>query len=201
MTFLALFLFSITAVYWSFRPDINFLQVKQDVVNYIPWRTIFYFHIFAGMLSIAIGPFQFLKFIRDKFRLIHRSLGKIYVGVILLIGAPSGLYMAFFAEGGMWSSLGFTAMSFLWFITTYVAYKKVREKDFAAHEQWMIRSYAVTFSAVTLRLWVPFLSVVVGMGHELVIVLTAWISWLLNLLFAELLIHRKIKSNVLTTKT
>jgi len=188
VAFLALFLFYITIPYWSFRPDINFLLEKEAVVNYMPWRAAFYIHILGGCLAIALGPFQFLKYIRKNFVKAHRLMGKIYVSSILFIAAPTGLYMALFAEGGWLSSIGFTLMAVLWFYTTWVAYRKIRERDFVAHRQWMIRSYAVTFSAVTLRLWVPCLSMLTEVGHETIIVLTSWISWFFNLLFAEFFI-------------
>lgn len=199
MTGLALFLFGITVQYWSFRPDINFLLVKQDVVFNPIWRTVFYLHVLAGMLSIAIGPFQFLKKFRQGRMTLHRKLGKVYMAAILLIGAPTGLYMSLYAEGGWIASLGFLAMSLAWFYTTFMAVKKVREKDIQGHIRWMMRSYAVTFSAVMLRLWVPILSLGLGWEHEFVVILTAWISWILNLFFVEFLIAIKPKS--LTLKT
>ena len=196
MTFLALFLFAITIPYWSFRPDINFLRVKQAVVHYIPWRTAFYFHIFGGMLALSIGPFQFVKYLRNKFLKLHRALGKIYITAILCIAAPTGFYMALFAQGGIPASIGFIVMSLLWFTTTFIAYKKIRERNVEEHKQWMIRSYAMTFSAVTLRLWVPFLSICTPMDKSHIVILTAWISWFFNLLFAELFITLAYKNHL-----
>lgn len=189
MTGLAFLLFATTIIYWNFRPDVNFLLSKQNLVHDTIWRTVFYIHIAGGMLAIALGPFQFMKKLRERYMNVHRSIGKIYVGAILVIGAPTGLYMAFFANGGAYASLGFILMSILWFYTTWMGLTTVLKKQIAQHQQWMIRSYAVTFSAVTLRLWVPFLSLACDMYHQEVIVITAWISWLFNLIAAELIIH------------
>ncbi len=201
MTLFALFLFSITVPYWSFRSNINFLLVKQAVVHYIPWRTAFYIHILGGMLAISIGPFQFVKALRRKFMSAHRLMGKIYVTAILCLAAPTGLYMALFAQGGLWGSIGFVIMSLLWFTTTYLAYKRIREYDVIAHQKWMIRSYAVTFSAVTLRLWVPILSIYTNIDHDFIIIITAWISWFFNLLFAETIIALTLNSKTLKPQT
>ena len=63
------------------------------------------------------------------------------------------------------------------------------KKQITEHRKWMIRSYAVTFSAVSLRLLVPFLSIVVGMELLQTVIVTAWISWLGNLMVAELMIR------------
>lgn len=130
---------------------------------------------------------------------LHRKLGKVYITTILLLGVPTGLYMSLYAEGGWVASVGFAAMSIAWFYTTYMAIKKIKSRDAQGHIRWMMRSYAVTFSAVTLRLWVPVLSLGLGWEHDFITVLTAWISWVLNLLFVEMLIAIKPKS--LTLKT
>lgn len=199
MTAFAFFLFATTLVYWNFKPDVNFLLTKQNLVHNAVWRTAFYIHISGGMLAIALGPFQFISKLREHYLGVHRSIGKVYVFAILVIGAPTGLYMAFFANGGACASFGFILMSILWFYTTWMGITTAMKKQIMQHKQWMIRSYAVTFSAVTLRLWVPFLSIACQMEHEEIIILTAWISWLFNLVAAELIIYSTF--NKLKTKT
>lgn len=191
MTLLALFLFTTTMIYWSFRPDVNFLLSKQDLVEYMPWRVMFYLHVAGGMLSIGAGPFQFIGHLRKKSPRLHRNLGKIYAASILLLGAPTGLYMAFYANGGWPASVGFVLMAVLWFHTTFMGIKTIRNGNVTAHRQWMMRSYALTFSAVTLRLWVPLLSLYSDLSALSVVISTAWISWLFNLLFIELFLKIK----------
>ncbi len=194
MTGLAFLLFGITFMYWNFRPDVSFLTTKQDVVFNPIWRTAFYIHIFGGMLAIALGPLQFIKAVRRKNINLHRAIGKIYVSAILFIAAPTGLYMAFFANGGIYSSIGFILMSVLWFYTTWMAIVTIRKRQIEEHIKWMVRSYAITFAAVTLRLWVPFLSLVIDVEQLTVIIVTAWISWLFNLIAAEFILKMNLKS-------
>lgn len=194
MTGLSVLLFTLTFMYWNFRPDVNFLLTKQDLVGNPVWRTAFYIHIFGGMLAIVLGPAQFVKYIRRKNPALHKVLGKIYISAILLIAAPTGLYMAFYANGGFYASLGFILMSILWFYTTFMAINTIRKKQVQEHVKWMVRSYAMTFAAVTLRLWVPFLSLIIGMEYVKVIIITAWISWLFNMIAAEIIIKLKLTS-------
>lgn len=194
MTGFAFLLFGMTFMYWNFKPDVNFLLTKPDLVNHPIWRPAFYIHIFGGMLALVLGPLQFVKYIRRKNLNLHRVLGKTYVAAILFIAAPTGLYMAFYANGGISASIGFILMSLLWFYTTFMAVNTIRKKQVSEHVKWMVRSYAMTFAAVTLRLWVPFLSLVIDMEHLKVIIITAWISWLLNLAAAEFLIKLKLTS-------
>jgi uncharacterized membrane protein len=185
MAALAAFLFAITIEYLSFRPDVNFLLEKQDIVFDPLWRPTFYFHIVSGMLVLLIGPFQFVEKLRVKNLNLHRLLGKIYVYGILLIAAPTGLIMAFYAEGGLPSAIAFGAMSVVWFITTLMAVVRIKQKDIEGHRIWMMRSYAMSFAAVTLRLLVPLFSLFILNNKDLITMSTAWLSWLLNLLVAE----------------
>jgi uncharacterized membrane protein len=210
MTIFATILFVITAKYLSFRPDINFLLVKQDIVYDAIWRPTFYLHVISGMLVIILGPFQFLKKFRNKYLNLHRKLGKAYVYAVLLVAAPTGFIMAFYAEGGYWSTVSFIIMSLLWFITTLMAVIAVRKKDIVEHKKWMYRSYALSFAAVTLRLLVPlmslpFISKYLGAGGDertyIIIVSTAWLSWIINLVFVELLIVKSFRQKKMSAKT
>jgi uncharacterized membrane protein len=194
MTGFSFLLFSITLIYWSFKPDVNFLLTKQDVVFNPLWRTAFYVHIAGGMLSIVLGPLQFVRYFRKRFLNAHRLVGKIYVSSILFLAAPTGLFMAFYANGGFYSTLGFFLMSVLWFFTTYMAVKTVRLKRIEEHVRWMVRSYALTFAAVTLRILVPLMSFTNELSEDTIVISTAWLSWLINLLIAELLILSNLKS-------
>jgi hypothetical protein len=162
--------------------------VKQDIVFDTIWRPAFYLHVISGMLVILIGPFQFLKKLRTRHLSLHRKIGKIYVFGILFIGAPTGLIMAFYAEGGVWSTISFIAMSALWFYTTLMAIITIAKKDIVAHQKWMYRSYALSFAAVTLRLLVPLMSYYTELGYDSIVISTAWLSWIINLFFVELLI-------------
>lgn len=210
MAFLASFLAFKTAKYLSFESDIFFLLKKQDIVFDPVWRPTFYFHVVSGILVILIGPLQFLKNFRNKNLKLHRILGKIYAYGILLVAAPTGLIMAFYAEGGYWSTVSFIIMSTLWFYTTLMAVRRIMKKDIIGHQQWMYRSYALSFAAVTLRLLVPLMSepgVSKYLGTTtverdyIITVATAWLSWIVNLIFVEILIARKFKTKKTTQKS
>ena len=60
----------------------------------------------------------------------------------------------------------------------------------------MIRNYALTFAAVTLRLWQTVFQVA---GVEFIVgyMIVAWLSWIPNLLIAERMIWRgRIHSSI-----
>jgi uncharacterized membrane protein len=194
MALASLFIAGFTVIYFNFRPDTFFLATKPVPLVHDPvWRTAFYIHITSSMVCLAIGPFQFLKKLRNRYLSLHRTLGKIYVACILCLGGPTGLYMAFFANGGFWTSLGFFLLSLGWWLATCKAYTTVRQRKIKAHEQWMIRSFALGFSAVTLRmLWMPLLSFFLT-DHQQILHITAFLNWIPNLIVAELLIRYRFR--------
>jgi len=191
MTLIALYLSAVTLVYFSFRSDIYFLLAKQQVVDFLPWRVAFYIHITGGLVALAIGPFQFLEKFRAKHMKLHRTLGKIYVAAILLLGGPAGFFMAFFANGGPWADVGFMFMAFFWVLTTWLALSAIMKKDLKGHIRWMIRSYALCFSAVTLRILTPMLSLVFHIKSAYILIAVAWVSWMINLAVAQVIIYLK----------
>lgn len=201
MTLLSVFLFGLTTIYLNFKPNVNFLLSKPaELVQDMVWRTAFYVHIISAMVILVIGPFQFLKKFRSKYLTLHKWVGRAYVFGILALAAPSGMYMAFFANGGVPSEIGFALMSSAWFTITYKAYQTIRKGEVVAHQQWMIRSFAVTFAAVTLRLWVLVLSVTTDLDSVLIEQMSAWISWIPNLIFAEVFIRIKWKQKLTGAK-
>ncbi len=181
------------------RRDIDFWNAKKDKVNDYVWVTALYLHVIGCFFAITIGPLQFIKGFRNKYLKWHRNLGKLYIGSIFFLGVPTGGYMAIYANGGLGAQIGFTILTFLWLGTTYLAYKYVREGDITAHQHWMIRSYAVTFAAATLRFWTMLLSaypeIFINIGildvREAITVACAWLAWIPNMLVAEWLIYGK----------
>lgn len=172
-----------------FRTHVGFLLEKPDGVASPIWMTVFYFHVTSCIICLILGPFQFIAYLRKTYPKWHRWAGKAYIGSILLAGAPSGFYMAIFANGGLPTQLGFIVLSFLWTLSTYLAYQAVRERDFKAHMAWTARSYALTFSAVTLRVWIPILSHFMLIDPYVVTATAAWLNWIPNLLLTEFLIR------------
>lgn len=191
MTAFCLLLAYVTAKYLSFETNINFLLVKGELIFDSIWRPTFYIHVISGILIIAAGPLQFIPYIRKKSMLLHKVLGRIYAYGILGFAGPTGLIMAFYAEGGTSSTIAFLIMGTLWMLTTFLAIKAIINKDIVGHQKWMYRSFALSAAAVTLRLLVPIMSITHWFDEQFIIVSTAWLSWMINLGIAELIIIQK----------
>ncbi|MEO7988828.1 MAG: DUF2306 domain-containing protein [Chryseolinea sp.] len=160
----------------------------ESVLHNKIWNTAFYTHISFGGLSLLTGWSQFSKWLRNK-NLLHRWLGKIYLISVLMSGS-AGLYIAFYATGGMVSSLGFGSLAIAWLTTTTIAYISIRQLQIEKHQQWMIRSFALAFAAVTLRLWIPSFQVLTNMEFVSSYKIIAWLCWTPNLVVSEWIIRR-----------
>ena len=158
-------------------------------VTYEAHRIGIYTHVFASAVALMLGPFQFSAGLRARHLAWHRWSGRLYLGVGVLVGGVAGLYMAALAFGGPVARLGFGCLALLWLYTGLRAYLAVRAGDIAAHRRWMVRNFALTFAAVTLRLWLP-LAMVSGIPFELAYPVIAWLCWPPNLLVAERMFNR-----------
>jgi uncharacterized membrane protein len=123
---------------------------------------------------------------------VHRNLGFVYMTAITL-GAVSAYYLAFNTSGGVVFGSGLIALATAWLTTTGMAFLAIKRHLYEQHKEWMIRSYVVTFSFVTYRVFgVMMTPLQLGTFAELNIVL-AWGSWALPLLLTEAILQgRKV---------
>ncbi len=141
-------------------------------------------HAFASAFALAAGPLQFWARLRSVAPAVHRWIGRLYLCAGVLLGGISGLYMASHAYGGPVSRVGFGALAIAWLYTGLRAWLAIRARDVPAHRRWMVRNYALTFAAVTLRLYVPA-ALASGMEFATAYPLIAWLCWLPNLLLVN----------------
>lgn len=165
------------------------LSKSKELLASNLWNIAFYGHISFGGLALLSGWSQFSKKLRSKRLNLHRNLGKIYV-ISVLISGLCGVYLGFFATGGIVSSLGFVSLGIIWLFTTGMAYFAVKRKDMSLHQGMMVYSYAACFAAVTLRIWLPLLTLTLG-EFLLAYKIVAWLCWVPNILFAYLWVRRK----------
>lgn len=133
-------------------------------------------------MALLVGPLQFFPALRARRRL-HRALGYVYFTAVIG-GGIAGFCTAFIAYGGIVSGFGFGLLALLWLWTGLAALQAARRRDFTSHERWAVRSFALTFAAVTLRIYLPtFFSL--GLRFEDFYPVLAWLCWVPNLLFVE----------------
>jgi len=116
------------------------LQVIADRGLLIP-------HTLAGIFALLIGPINFSSRIRQGHLTLHRVLGRIYV-VSVFVGSFTGIALAWGRPGLPGTSMQAAA----WIVCTTAAFITARNRHIIQHRQWMVRSYAVTFTFVSSRM-------------------------------------------------
>jgi Predicted membrane protein (DUF2306) len=99
--------------------------------------------------------------------------------------------MATVSEQGLPTHLGFGLLAVLWFFTGLEAYRMVRGGNIVAHRQWMIRNFALTLAAVTLRDYMPVMLFAPRWSFRTTYITVSWLRWVPNLLIAEWLVRRR----------
>jgi uncharacterized membrane protein len=162
--------------------DRAFVEVLAESFRARPWGI--YSHAFFGAIAMALGPFQFNRGMLARRRRLHRTLGTIYVVAALAAGL-AGLYMSAYSFGGVPTHLAFGLLGGLLLLSTVLAYRNIRRHEVGRHREWMIRSYALLFSAVTLRLELPLLMVAFGGDFTPAYQVVSWLCWVPNAVWAE----------------
>jgi hypothetical protein len=178
---------------FALQPEVGFLQLKTDIYSNAVWRFCFYTHVFTSIFVLFAGFTQFNKNLQIAKPLWHRRLGYFYVINILLITGPASLIMGFYANGGTSSIIGFVVLALLWMYFTLQALLEAKQQNWRQHKNFMIRSYALTLSAISLRVWkmaFAHFTDIAPMDRYRII---AWLGWLLNLCIAEYIIFAQNK--------
>src|SRR5688572_19329317 len=137
-------------------------------------------HFAGGAVAIASGALQVNSRFRNRFIGAHRWIGRLYV-VAVVLGGVSGFVLAVHSSGGSVVQVGFALLAVCWVGCTLNAYRYIRQGNVRAHRSWMIRSYALTLAAVTLRVYLPS-SQIAGLPMAAAYAAIAWLCWVPNLL-------------------
>ncbi len=159
--------------------------------NFEAHRIVIYTHVFAATIALVLGPFQFYERLRRRWPRLHRLSGRIYLGVGVGLGGLAGLYMSTFAYGGLVAKSGFATLALAWLYTGLQAYRAIRKGAIAEHRRWIVRNFALTLAAVTLRILLP-VSGISGIPFATAYPAIAWLCWVPNLLLAEWMLARQI---------
>ncbi|OUS18268.1 hypothetical protein A9Q93_03985 [Nonlabens dokdonensis] len=181
----------ITLQYVPIRLDVAFLNVKQSVVHLKHYQVAFFSHVFTSIWVLVFAVVQFIPGIRDHLPQIHRFTGKLYIFLVLVIASPSGFVMGYYANGGWVSQISFMIQAILWFYFTFLGFQMAKRMDWEKHQLFMWRSFALTLSAITLRLFKWIIIGVFEWPPMDTYRLVAWLGWVFNLMGVEILWYYK----------
>lgn len=186
--------------YIHFEKNVEFLATKQLIYHLDWWRWSFYIHVFTSPIVILTGLFQFNRYFLHRRKKVHRILGIIYILFVVLISGPSALLMGLYANGGYLAQISFVLLSALWIFSTAFAFLSAKKHDYLKHSKWMLRSYALTLSAVTLRVYAYCFDYFnVHLGPKETYILLSYLSWIPNLVLVEFVIRSKFLQRLLAS--
>jgi uncharacterized membrane protein len=148
-------------------------------------------HIAGGMGALLTGPWQFSGWMRNQALSLHRWLGRFYL-LSVGLGSIAGFGMALVSKEGLTTHLGFGILAVLWFASGLQAYRMVRAGNIEAHRRWMIRNFALSLAAVTLRLYLPIMIGILHWPFARSFVIVSWLCWIPNVFVAEWMVRSRI---------
>lgn len=187
---------SVAMALFSYRYLLGVGLVPPQIAANPFFRPFLFLHVAGAATALLVGPWQFVAAIRARWPALHRWLGRVYA-VGCLVGGAAGLPIAVGSSAGPVAAIGFCLLSLGWLVATGLGWRAAWRRDFVSHRAWMIRSFALTLAAVTLRLYlplVPLLPIDFLDGYRAI----SFLCWVPNLAVAELWLRRRASAGVQT---
>ena len=159
-----------------------------EIDNFYHRRLGLTLHVVGGSIALLAGPLQFVPRFRASNWNRHRVLGWVYASAVLL-GASAAFYIAPHSDTGWVAASGFFTLAVFWLATTALAVRFIVRGDAIRHRRWMIRSYALTAAAITLRIYLPLSLFAFHVHFSTAYHVIAWLCWIPNAIAAEIYLH------------
>jgi uncharacterized membrane protein len=175
---------SVGLALYSYRYFGGTSQWASNMVGNVLAKPWLWLHIAGAATALLVAPVQLLPWIRKRYPQVHRITGRVYV-IGCLAGGTGGFIVAFGSTAGPIATAGFALLAPTWIFVNIQGWRAAVARRFTDHRQWMLRSFSLTFGAITLRLYLA-IGMAAGLPFLEVYRATAWISWLPNLILMEL---------------
>ncbi|GAA4862624.1 DUF2306 domain-containing protein [Actinomycetospora straminea] len=177
------------SAYLGLDPAQSRIPIRADHPLHYP---LLWAHIVCGSVALMTACLQMWPWLRRHHPRVHRFSGRVYLLGGVLPGGIAVLGVAPVSSTGFASSVGNTFLAVLWLGTSIAGWRAARQRRYADHRVWMIRSIALTFSIIVNRFWVVLYVVVLSLVDPTDPALIAnaatasvWTSWIVTLLVAE----------------
>lgn len=181
-------LLSVAVALFSYRYLLHGPLLSPNVLANLfsrPWLGL---HVAGAATALLLGSFQFIPPLRSRWPGGHRWTGRVYA-VGCLVGGVGGLMLALGSTAGPIATAGFGGLGVAWIITTTLGWRAAMQRRLVEHRRWMIRSWALTLAAVTLRLYM----LAPGMSSLDAYRAISFLCWVPNLVVAELYLRGSVR--------
>jgi predicted membrane protein DUF2306 len=148
------------------------------------YQWAFFVHLISGPASLILGTLLVSERLRKWAPAWHRRLGRIQGVCILLLLAPSGLYMARYAATGAVAAAGLGSLAVATAMCVALGWRAAVQRRFADHRRWMLRTFVLLCSAVVIRM-IGGLASILEFEAVWLYPASTWISWLAPLVVLE----------------
>lgn len=165
------------------------VPIDRAIVGYYASLVV---HALPAGLTLIIGPWQFVPRLRARFPKLHRVLGRVYL-ISVVAASAAAAYASAVTTSGFALQVAFYLLIVAWLYTAAQAYRTIRRREVGLHRIWMIRNYALTFAAVTLRVYLMIGMQVLpsSVPYKDIYTAAAWAGLLGNVLVAEYFIVQR----------
>jgi len=173
-------------------------EIAGNYVDRPGWLQVaFYVHVCLGGLAMLTAPVQLSSRVRRRAPRLHRVAGRVGIASILVAAIAGAVLSPYSVADGV-GFAGFGLLAVAWFTCALASYRTIRRGDVAAHRRWAIRTFALTYAAVTLRLWLGVMigvqAGIMGIDGDLAFDrayhIVPFLAWVPNLILAEVIIDR-----------
>ena len=178
---------ALIAVRFYARYPLHYLltQTPASYAGYWSHRWWLRLHLLGATVALAVGPVQLWSGFRRRHVSLHRSLGYAYLAAALLggIGAFGLAVSSAAADHGV----SVFVFALAWWVSLGMAYRAIRARRVAEHQDWMVRGYVLTYGFVSIRalgelpVWTAFGAMAEPTQN--------WLGWVVPLLVADVVLR------------
>ncbi|WP_460765195.1 DUF2306 domain-containing protein [Mariniluteicoccus flavus] len=105
------------------------MPLDPDVALHGLWLAA---HAVPGGLALVLGPFQFVSRVRRRWPQLHRIMGRVYMGAVV-VAALVSLVAAAYSLSGVSAQIAFALLAVIWLATLIAAFQGIRRGEVALH--------------------------------------------------------------------
>lgn len=180
--------------YLTLDPGRSRIPPPEGIAFYYP---LLVSHVLFATVAMLTCCVLIWTWFRERYPAAHRIIGRVYVFGGAIPAGICGLIIGALSPFGPVLRASNVLLAILWLIFTISGFRMGRQHRFFEHRRWMIRSFALTMSVISNRVWavimivvlMPQLNTTFG-GSELLMIqtvagLSGWLGWTIPLLIAE----------------
>ncbi|MFI6792756.1 DUF2306 domain-containing protein [Nonomuraea sp. NPDC050383] len=192
-------------VAFSLPPYVSFDPSQSRVpapAFFPPHYVVLSLHVVFGSVAMLTCCLQIWPWFRERHPRAHRLVGRVYVFGGCLPAGLMGLVAGLATPFGHVIRVSNVLLALLWLGCTIAGWRMARRRRFVEHRRWMVRSFALTMSIITNRIYGVALVILLQPelettfhGDQALLTQTAaglggWLGWVLPLLAAEWWLER-----------